>query len=398
MDQSIKSLAVVVFCLLQATGAYGANPLAPAPEYALNPSNTNVSAYVGIVSDPFVRWQIAHDRGQIDNPAVILDQRGVLFAQTLSPRFAATGQPAGINIPSARDSTPVIDAAGNIFQWVNGRMRAYSPTGTPLWSGPTTNFSDGYGLKMGPEGNIYANGGNNTLYAFSHTGTPLWSRPGFQTSNPPPAIDAGGNLYLVSGYVSGQYISYDPAGNQRWAKPWNKNNNFGPPILGPDGNLYVSEDYGTNVSVLNPATGATVRQQSNLYGGIQAISADGTLYSCSYQTVRATDLFGNTRWESHIPSSMYFQDLVVDAAGKVYCTTEQNQLFAYSPTGTQLWSMQLPTGYWQTLPPVVGADGSLYVQNGNVLMAIGGIVPEPAAVAPLIVSLLGLTFSRLRRR
>lgn len=276
-------------------------------------------------------------------------------------------------------------------------MYAYASNGAPLWSGPPTNFSDGFGVKIGPDGTIYGGGGDNQLYAFSPRGSLLWTRPGFQISNPPPAIDAAGNLYVVSGYAGGSYVSYDKNGKQRWSAGWTEPWNFSPPILGPDGNLYVSEYYGTSVYVRSTATGAIIRQQPNLYGGIQAISPDGTLYSCSYQTVTATDLFGNLRWQSHIPPSMYFQDLVVDAAGNVFCTTERNQLFAFSSTGAQLWMLQLPTSYWRTLPPVIGVDGTLYVQNGNLLMAIGGTVPEPAAVAMLAFS-VGLLHVRPRIR
>jgi hypothetical protein len=38
------------------------------------------------------------------------------------------------------------------------------------------------------------------------------------------------------------------------------------------------------------------------------------------------------------------------------------------------------------------------MQNGNLLMAIGGTVPEPGALAPLVVGLLGLERSRRRRQ
>jgi outer membrane protein assembly factor BamB len=379
------------------TTAHAATHAAPAPVFGLDPANTNVSPYVGPIADPVVRWQIPHERGQIDNPALILDARGVLFSQRLTPVDSATGRPAGINIPSARDSTPALDRDGNIYQWERGRMHAYAPTGAPLWTGPVTYFTDGRGVKLGPDGTVYAGGGDNQLYAFSPRGQLLWSRPGYGPTNPPPAIDAAGNLYLASGYGSGDYISYDRNGNRRWAVPWKESWNYAPPILGPDGNLYVSEDYGTSVYVLNTATGALVRHQENLYGGIQAISADGTLYSCSYHTVTATDLQGKPLWQTDVSADVFLQDLVVDAAGNVYCTSEENQLLAFSAGGERRWMLQFPESDWGTLPPVIGPDGTLYVQNGDLLMAIGGTVPEPAAAA-LFAAPLAAGLRRPRRR
>jgi outer membrane protein assembly factor BamB len=153
---------------------------------------------------------------------------------------------------------------------------------------------------------------------------------------------------------------------------------------------------GTVVDVLRQDTGALVRQQPNLYGGIQAIGPAGILYSCSYQTVTATNMLGQTLWQSHIPSTSFFEKLAVDAAGKVYCTTEENELYAYSPSGAQLWQMLLPAAGAQNLWPVIGPDGSVYVQDGNFLVAIGGNVPAPGTGAAMML-LVGLHTARRRR-
>src|SRR5262249_6691291 len=152
--------------------------------------------------------------------------------------------------------------------------------------------------------------------------------------------------------------------------PWSEQWNVAPLIIGPDGNLYASENYGTSVYVHDPATGAVIRHQSNIYGGIQTIGPDGTLYSCSYQTVTATDAFGAVQWETHVDPSIFLSDLTVDAEGKVYCTTNEDQVLAFSATGTPLWSIQLPLSNGTSLPPVVGADGTIFVQNGSYLTAI----------------------------
>lgn len=368
----------------------------PAPMFGLNAANTNVSLYAGVESGPYVRWQVLHDHGLTDSPALILDGRGVLYASHLTPRLASTGQPAGINIPSEFDSTPAIGASGNIYQWEHGRMHAYAPNGTPLWQGATTNFSDGNGVKIGPDGTIYAGGGNGNLYAFSPQGDLRWTALGYSSSMPPPAIDADGNLYMEGTPPAGRVVrSYDKNGNVRWSAPWNQPG--GTPIaLGPDGNLYIPEDYGTRMVVRDAATGALIRTQTNLYGGVQAIGAGGVLYSCSYQSVTATDLLGNLIWHASVPPGVFLQDLVVDAVGRVYCTTESDLLYAFSPTGDQLWSLHIPGATYVSLPPIIGQDGTLYVQNAGTLTAIGGVVPEPGA--GIAFSLAGLAAMSRRRR
>lgn len=398
MKKTALCLSVVLFDAAVTTRAWGRpGGVDPAPMFGINPANTNISPYVGVLSNPFVRWQITHDILAIDSPAIVLDRRGVLYSQSLLPRSAATGLPAGVNIISVRDSTPAISDSGNIYQWVAGRMRGYSSSGQLQWMGPPTNFTDGNGVKISPDGTVYAGGGDNLLYAFTPGGHLRWTAPGYLGSNSPPAIDASGNVYFASGVgLHGEYRSYDPNGNLRWSVPWNETWNASPLILGPDGNIYASENFGTSVYVHDPATGAVIRHQSNIFGGVQAIGPDGTLYSCSYQTVTAIDAFGTTLWETHIDPSMFFEDLTVDADGKVYCTTEEDQVLAFSATGEELWMVQLPLSNGQTLPPVVGADGTVFVQNGTYLTAIGGVVPAPGA-AGLLMFAAGMLEYRRRR-
>ena len=146
------------------------------------------------------------------------------------------------------------------------------------------------------------------------------------------------------------------------------------------------------------STGAILRHQSNLYGGIQAIGSDGTLYSASYHTVEATDPYGVAKWTATVSSSIFIDNLVVDASGQVFCTSEENQLLAFSPTGRELWSLTLPASDWQSLPPVIGPNGKIYVEDGNMLMAITGTVPEPSSTLILTLSIIPLMTRRRTNR
>lgn len=387
-----RIIVVVVAAVLLSAGAAVAQPAqSPAPMYGLNTSNTNVSSYVGVSSNPRILWQVSHAQPSIDSPALVLDNRGILYSADHAPVWAATGQDVSfLNMSFWRDGAPVIDTQGNIYHWESGRFHAYRSDGTALWTAGQTGCSDGITPTMGSDGTIFAQDCGGTLHAYTPSGTEKWASP-WGGDLAPATSDARGNTYVSTGYVSGQYVSFDPNGNIRWTSPWSKTWCGGPMRLGPDGNLYSSEYYGTVVYVRDPTTGNILRQQPNLYGGIQAIGADGTLYSASYQTVQATDLYGAIKWKATVPSNIYLQDLVVDSAGKVFCMTEENQLFAFSNTGAQLWSLQLPKSNWQTLPPIIGTDGTIYLLNGGDLMAI---VPEPASLSLLALGGVAL----LRRR
>jgi hypothetical protein len=371
--------------------------IAPAPQYGITPANTNVSPVRGVESAPFIKWELFYPFGQEINAAIVLDDRGVLFGPRLTPLNAATGEPAGVNIPGGQ-SAPAVDDSGNIYQWQSGRMHSYAPDGTPRWQGPPTNFTTGLGVKIGNEGTIYARGTNaGEFYAFSRHGQLLWSAPGITGHGPLMAIDSQDNTYITrGGPTGGEYSSYDSNGNHRWTVPWNTPQIPQPPRLGPDGNLYLSEDFGQNTVVRDPATGAVIRQQPGFSGGIQAIGPDGTLYFCSGQTIRTTDLFGAVLWQSHLPAGQFFGRLVVDSEGKVYCTTEHNRLLAYSATGDELWQIQLPASTGFSLAPIIGTDGTVYAMSGQMLTAVGGVVPSPGVLALLLPPAVAL--GRRRRR
>jgi outer membrane protein assembly factor BamB len=98
------------------------------------------------------------------------------------------------------------------------------------------------------------------MFALSPQGVPRWPAPSYGISDMPPAVDAQGNSY-VSDSDGRCYASYDADGALRWSVPGAPDGKA--PRLGPDGNLYVSENFGTNVFVLNPDTGAVIRQQSS---------------------------------------------------------------------------------------------------------------------------------------
>jgi hypothetical protein len=395
---NIKVFLIVLIFISPAKISKAQPANSPAPMFGLNLANTNTSQYVGITANPIIKWTVTHAwASRVNSPALILDSRGVLYSPAHSPVWAATGQPVSFLTMNFGDiGTPAIDTMGNIYNWDNERMHAYSANGTPLWTGTQTWTTAGYSPKISSDGTIFAEDGSGKVHAYSPNGIEKWCKQIYADNHSPPAIDAYGNTYYIAGVAYGNYVSFDINGNIRWTSPQNELWNYNPTMLGPDGLLYSSENYGTSVYVRDPNTGTILRHQSNLYGGIEAIGSDGTLYSASYHTVQATDPFGVIKWKATVPSTIFMSNLVADAVGQVFCTTEEDQLMAFSNTGTLLWSLQFPAGNAQSLPPVIGSDGSIFVLNGNQLIAI---VPEPSSIELMLAGALCLlTYARQRRK
>ena len=69
----------------------------------------------------------------------------------------------------------------------------------------------------------------------------------------------------------------------------------------------------------------------------------------------------------------------------------------FSNSGVELWSLQLPNaGNGETLTPIIGPNGTIYVQDAGYLYAIG--VPEPSTLALLAAGAIALLGYGLRRR
>jgi hypothetical protein len=379
--------------------AFAGGVVAPAPTVNLNVAATNTSVYRGITSNAHVLWTVPLSSVNQDSVnGIILDAQGVLYTPGIGPLSSQTGAVLPPGAMQLSSGAAAIGADGTIYQWEGSTLHAYHSDRTSYWTTRPYDGTSARGVRVAPNGNVYARGLDSNLYVYSPSGTLLWSRPCNQQPRSIPVLDAASNVYFDEG-ATGVHnaISYDPQGNPRFSVPLN-GTSLDQVRLGPDGNIYGREFLNSNFSttVRSSSTGLLLRQFNSLTNGVQAITPDGTLYSAFLHTVQAQDSNGGVRWSVTLPSDVFVDGwMVADSVGNIFVGTEENQVMAFSATGSPLWTAQLPMTQFQYLQPIIGVDGTIYARSGDNLCAIAGTVPSPGGA---LVVVLGLGAVTRRRR
>jgi PKD repeat protein len=196
------------------------------------------------------------------------------------------------------------------------------------------------------------------------------------------AVDPAGNwspLYLQN-YVIGTGTIANSTGQSPYVGPQNgtvlwtytSNNGMSGVTIGSDGTLYVGScgsGYSGGLYVLNPDGSLKWNYTTN--GGITgvALGNDGTLYAGSiWGFVYAFNPNGTVNWiydTGDQPRNIWSRTLsvppVVSADGTIYIGLGNGeQLIALNPNGKLKWQVNIGT-VWST--PVIGTDGTIYVAN-----------------------------------
>lgn len=164
-------------------------------------------------------------------------------------------------------------------------------------------------------------------------------------------------------------------------------------MLAPNGDVVWQRD--DLVEQRNPATGALVAQfgQTNV---LQAMHSQGNLYFAGSNAVLKTSATGQTIWQY----TRQWMDwpLTIDAAGNVYCGTQQGDLVALSNTGSEMWEIHLSDAYpgLYNTAPVLGPTGDIYLLELNDQRVIALTVPEPSSLVMLCIA--GVWLFRGRRQ
>jgi large repetitive protein len=354
-----------------------------------------------------------------DGTAYIGLHTGVLFAlhdpQGAGDQLAArwSFHPQG---GSSWHSTPAIANDGTVYVGFStdsstpaaeGRLYALQAPRTGLspdirWTvdlGPGRQTSS---PTIGPDGTIYAMGGEGRLSAITPDGRILWTAQTGPTLKASPALGQDGTVYVSS--MNGKVYAVMPPRDPGWDKgiirwifrfaefPGNQPaitshsppagadgiGSGSSPMIGPDGTIYVGAN-NSNLYAISPdgglvwlfeaqreiagiwSTTALSPDNSTLYFGANK----GGIYALNRQD-------GSLKWQFPILGSVY-SSVAVDASGRVYTGSTLGHVFTLDgATGEQLADYDAGAPIWTA--PAIRPDGSLVIadRTGRVMVIGSG--------------------------
>lgn len=279
----------------------------------------------------------------------------------------------------------MVGADGTIY-FGSDKLYALNPDGTKRWEFEYVEWSGGYIYYMGapvlgPDGAIYvtrlAGDGQQELFVLEPDRTLRWILQ--RRFSGPVVLGEDGTLFLSEDY--GYFSAVNPDGVVRWTtKVGNSAFRSGTPVAG--GNVLVPV---AGSSILEGAIQALTATGSNLWrleGGspassTRAIGPDDAAYAVfDSGRVVALETNGSVRWEYQTEDLTNTYPIVhapaLAADGTLYVTSEQ-WLYALKASGQLLW--RFDAGCSELGAPLIGPDGTVYFgANGetNVLFAVEG--------------------------
>jgi hypothetical protein len=187
----------------------------------------------------------------------------------------------------------------------------------------------------------------------------MWS---LATKSPiliPPAVYGNGTIYAISS--GGEIFAISPLGIELWSISTIHQEET-PPIIGPDGTIYVAGDK------------------------LAAISESGTFDWSEF-------CFKESNSALCIPYGT-ITSMAIDSAGTIYVGTNSSALFALSSQGILLWSYAFPVGGGAISPEAIGDNGTIFV--GTNCLSCGGTSGQVFAIGrPAGYSLFSVSESGL---
>jgi outer membrane protein assembly factor BamB len=153
-----------------------------------------------------------------------------------------------------------VGAAGRIhIPCEDGRLYTLDPNGSLLWS-YNANTPLISSPSVGPDGTVYVGGMNGKLHAIDLSGSLLWAyhTGGFMYSS--PAVSESGNIYF--GSQDGMFNALAQDGTELWSFQAKgpglvpRGSIFASPAIGTDGTVYVGGLYDPNLYALDPNDGS----------------------------------------------------------------------------------------------------------------------------------------------
>jgi outer membrane protein assembly factor BamB len=242
---------------------------------------------------------------------------------------------------------------------------------------------------FGSDGTIYMSTRNGTLYALNEDGTEKWNFPLGDSSDYMPGIDTKGTPdpsddVIYSDIQNNKIVAIDSGGNQLWQFDVASDIDS-TPIVGPDGRVYFGTDAERSLFAIDPVaraagqpfpdipSGEWQRPTGGEVDGVAALSPDASVV---YFVANAPDnnLYavntadGSIRWQFPFEAEsgeLNSSPAVNPADGTIYVGSDDHNVYAINPNGTQKWSFT--TGADVESSPVVAIDPI----DGNPTVYIG---------------------------
>jgi outer membrane protein assembly factor BamB len=261
-----------------------------------------------------------------------------------------------------RSSSPVVGADGTIY--VGGDtdlVYAFNVDGTVKWTFDTGGDVD-CSPSLGADGTIYIGSQGGKFHALDPAdGSEKWSIAAQSVDffYATPAIGADGSIYI--GCRDGNVYALNTDGTSKWTYT-TTGSIRGSVAIGALGDIYIANDNG-DLYALRETDGAvtwTINVVGRDEGGI-AIGVDGTLYlgtggdDDQLRAIDPTD--GTTKW-SYQAGADVLASPVIDAAGIVYVTSRDGNVYAINPDGSLKWISSFMEFRGAA---AIGEDGTVYV-------------------------------------
>ncbi len=188
-----------------------------------------------------------------------------------------------------------------------------------------------------------------------------------------PAIGADGTIYIAC--WNSLLYAIDTSGHIKWTREVLQYNPHSPAV-GVDGTIYLASDgpgstmlyaidpNGTTVWERNPEDQILDHDASIDFGSPIILTSNGTILVTGGEGGASSYLFayspnGSLLWSINEPHFLYTP--AVGPEGNIYIGSSLGVLYAIGPDGDSLWSLDLGLGRESPgLFPSVGADGTIY--------------------------------------
>ena len=259
-------------------------------------------------------------RDVTNTPAIGTDGTLYFGAQNFAVTRKPDGQLIQYDLRDGVDSSPVIDADGNVYIGsYSDKLASFDKAGNFRWELPTGG-DVASSPAIGPNGDIYIGSSNNRLYAVVRNGTPHWQYDTTGAVRSSPVVADDGTIYI--GTMDKKLHAVAADGTKKWI--WDAPGDFEWQIL-------------------------------------PALGWDGTIYAPTSSKVVALRPDGTERWTFDAKQNLR-TSVVVDVEGVLYVGSDSNRLFAITPEGQALWELDVkdpPSGF------AIGRDGTIYVTCDN---------------------------------